>query len=134
MVIEGKGMVLSVAGRPPRRLDKSFVPYEFSGDAATICELIDGPIRDFNLMVNRALVSARLQVRELSREESVLLAEEILVFHLLSGGAELLLGSTQQRADAGDTIILGSRAATSNVTLRPQQRSTVAVINLKALR
>src|SRR5215510_11278140 len=58
MVIEGKGMKLSVAGRSPHRLDRCFVPFEFSGDAATVCELIDGPIQDFNLMVNRRALTA----------------------------------------------------------------------------
>jgi environmental stress-induced protein Ves len=48
MVVKGNGMVLSVAGRPPKRLDRCFVPYQFSGDAATECNLIDGPIQDFN--------------------------------------------------------------------------------------
>src|SRR5262245_28609327 len=50
MVINGTGMVLRVGSGAPERLGP-FAPFAFSGDAETSCELIDGPIQDFNLMV-----------------------------------------------------------------------------------
>src|SRR5262245_33574184 len=84
MVIKGNGMVLSVAGRPAQRLDRRFVPYEFSGDAATECELIDGPIQDFNLMINPMQVTARAEIRELSRAGTIPLAGDICIVPLLA--------------------------------------------------
>ena len=53
-VASGAGMRLAVAGRAPVALTLASAPYAFSGDAATVCTLIDGPIRDFNLMTERA--------------------------------------------------------------------------------
>ena len=50
-VAEGAGMVLTIDG-VEHRLAK-FEAMAFSGGAATLCALIDGPIRDLNLMVRR---------------------------------------------------------------------------------
>src|SRR5262245_39631329 len=122
MVIKGNGMVLSVTGRLPRRLDKCYVPYEFSGDAATECELIDGPIQDFNLMVNRSLLSARTKVRELSRAGTIPVNGDICIVHLLAGDAALRWGSVGERSSAGDTIVLGN---TPREALEIIPRSTV---------
>lgn len=51
LLLAGKGMVLTVAGREPHALDRPFVPFRFSGEAATGCRLLDGPCEDLNLMV-----------------------------------------------------------------------------------
>ena len=48
-VAEGAGMFLTIDG-VAHRLAK-YEAMAFSGGAATVCELIDGPIRDLNLMV-----------------------------------------------------------------------------------
>src|SRR6185437_7948190 len=53
-VASGAGMRLAVAGRTPVVLTRGSDPYSFPGDAATHCTLLDGPIRDFNLMTDRA--------------------------------------------------------------------------------
>ena len=131
MVIKGKGMVLSVAGRPPRRLDKCFVPYEFSGDAATECELIDGPIQDFNLMVNRSLLSARTEVRELSRAETIPLAVDACILHLLAGDAGLRWGSAEEQSSAGDTIML-SGGPQEALQVVPRSTVILAMIGMHA--
>lgn len=59
-VLEGRGIVLTVDGQeqaplPPREA------YAFSGDAHVDCRLVDGPIRDFNLIYAPARYHARLQ-------------------------------------------------------------------------
>ncbi|MCY1398298.1 hypothetical protein D3C76_560300 [compost metagenome] len=59
-VLEGEGMCLTVDGvdsRPLRALD----PFAFSGDSAVQCWLLDGAIRDFNLIYSPQRYSARLQ-------------------------------------------------------------------------
>ena len=49
-VASGGGMTLRVAGCDPATLRVGEVAYRFSGAAATNCELLAGPIRDFNLI------------------------------------------------------------------------------------
>jgi uncharacterized protein len=52
-VVAGAGMRLEVAGRAPAVLDGASDPFAFPGEAATSCTLLDGPIRDFNLIYDR---------------------------------------------------------------------------------
>ncbi|CAM3248940.1 hypothetical protein BZK31_16365 [Pseudomonas floridensis] len=59
-VLQGSGMTLSVDGIPSRQLLPSD-PFAFSGDSHVECTLLDGPIRDFNLIYAAHRYSARLQ-------------------------------------------------------------------------
>ena len=130
MVIKGNGMVLSVAGRPAQRLDRRFVPYEFSGDAETECELIDGPIQDFNLMVNRSLLSARTDVRELSRSEMIQFAGDICILHVLSGSAACHWRGQEENAAVGDTFVVRSSADSARFALVPRDTASLVLIAL----
>jgi hypothetical protein len=131
MVIEGKGMVLSVAGRPPRRLDKCFMPYEFSGDAATDCELIDGPIRDFNLMVNRSFLSARTELRRWSMLEQVAMNVSMGLFHVFEGEAAFARASETVEGGAGDTIVCGHSEGGPRIEIALRTPVLMAVMHLQ---
>ncbi len=60
-VVEGPGMVLTVDG-VSHVMDAAYEPFSFSGDAATGCELLDGPIVDFNVMVRRSRMKAHARL------------------------------------------------------------------------
>jgi len=49
----GNGMELSFDAAPSLRLEKPGTIAEFSGDWQTHCRLLDGPVRDFNVMTAR---------------------------------------------------------------------------------
>lgn len=53
LVLEGDGMILAGAHRPPVRLQQNSDPYAFPGDEATDATLISGPIHDLNIMSRR---------------------------------------------------------------------------------
>lgn len=59
-VLEGRGIELTVDGQRQPPLAPR-VAYAFSGDAQVACRLLDGPIRDFNLIYAPNLWHARLQ-------------------------------------------------------------------------
>ena len=59
-VLEGRGIELTVDGERQAPLDPR-TPYAFSGDAQVACRLLDGPIRDFNLIYAPDRWHARLQ-------------------------------------------------------------------------
>lgn len=59
-VVEGKGMELTVDGAV-ELVDRPFLPFAFPGDAQTDCRLLDGPIRDFNVMTRRGRASAEVR-------------------------------------------------------------------------
>ena len=58
--LEGRGMRLNIDGVQTRSLLK-YDPLVFSGDSKVESELLDGPIRDFNLIFDPDKCSARLQ-------------------------------------------------------------------------
>lgn len=67
-VLEGAGMRLTHGEGVEARSVLPFQPHAFSGETTTDCQLLNGPVKDFNVMVKRAVSSARLTV--LSREGS----------------------------------------------------------------
>jgi environmental stress-induced protein Ves len=62
-VVEGAGVVLSFA-HERHSLDADSVPLRFVGEDAPGCDLLDGPTRDLNLMVQRQHGHATLQRAE----------------------------------------------------------------------
>lgn len=59
-VLEGQGMVLTVDGLDTAPL-QAFQPFAFSGASHVSCTLVDGPIRDFNLIYSPARYQAVLK-------------------------------------------------------------------------
>ncbi|MGG2464000.1 HutD family protein [Streptomyces sp. RGM 3693] len=60
-VVDGPGMALTVDGTP-HVMAAPYEPFAFSGDSDTQCELLGGPIVDFNVMVRRADATARVRI------------------------------------------------------------------------
>jgi environmental stress-induced protein Ves len=108
MVIEGRGMELAVGGNSPRRLDRPFEPFLFSGDAPAACRLIDGPIRDFNLMVERSALRSHTDVWHLDCLPRLIdLSPADWIFHCLGGAIDLQVGAAcwSCRLSAHDTAV-----------------------------
>ncbi|SMH31582.1 HutD/Ves family protein [Azospirillum agricola] len=96
-VVEGEGMRLTVDGGTPverRRMEPAFA---FPGEAAVGCALLGGPIRDFNLMLDRAAAG---------------------------GSVTMLAGGTAHQA-SGDAVLVHGLAGTLTVT--PEGGDAVAV-------
>jgi environmental stress-induced protein Ves len=138
MVIEGDGMDLTVGNAPARRLDRLFEPFVFSGDEPAECRLLGGPIRDFNLMVDRSQLRAQLDVFELDPARSVdLPAVPRCVVHCFDGSIELVgSGSSEPAYLARHHTAVLERAASSSeggarvVATAAGSRARIAVIGL----
>lgn len=107
--LEGEGMRLKVDGLWAGPLLK-YDPFVFSGDSAVESELLGGPIRDFNLIYDPRLCSARLQWLDLDRPRVFCSqAEAALIFAV--GRAEVETGECRQSLNSHDSILLrGGRA------------------------
>ena len=55
LLLAGNGLALRCGGAPEQELRTPGQKIHFSGDLATHGRLLDGPIQDFNLMVDRTL-------------------------------------------------------------------------------
>lgn len=124
MVIQGKGMELDIAGTGTIRVEKHLEPLAFSGDAATVCKLIEGPIRDFNLMVARAYAQGGLQIATLSAGETRSFEREVAALHVLDGSIEM----AGDILSMGDTLIAEGTAIATVSAPRPTR---LAVITLQ---
>lgn len=109
-VVEGDGMRLSVDGAPPverRRLDPAFA---FPGEAAVWCEPTAGPIRDVNLMLDRASAAGTLTLYAgpaLHRADG-----EAVLVHALAGTLSVTPdGGEPQPLAQGHSLLLRHSAA-----------------------
>lgn len=65
LLLEGEGIELRFGDAAPRRLTRRFERLHFSGDLAIDCRLLDGPTRDFNVMVRAGRIEAQVLTRPL---------------------------------------------------------------------
>lgn len=136
MVIAGHGMDLAVGDRPVRQLDRLFEPYVFSGDSAAECRLRDGPIRDFNLMVERSSLRSRMAVLRLEAEPRALdWASAGRIIHCFEGLIDLALPAAgwSSRLQPNCTAIFShgnDGQGGLQVAAGPGDRATVAIIDL----
>ena len=62
LLAEGKGMELRFASAPPQRIADPYQPFGFKGEWRTRCHLLNGPVRDFNVLGLRARFSQRIVI------------------------------------------------------------------------
>lgn len=139
MVIAGAGMELKVADQPLQLLDRPYVPFEFSGDEATTCRLLGGPIRDFNLMVRRSRQRSTLDIVRLDTRSrpthSVKHGTVTMILHCFEGSAEVRLEGPPWTMDLStDCTFIADCCCTDRgvMTLRTlgERSAVLAVIRL----
>ena len=118
MLLAGAGMTLDCCGHAPIALEEPFVPRVFSGDWDVRGMLVAGPVRDFNVMVDRARASSTLGVRLLEAAEGIACEPgETCIVHVIDG--ELA------EAAAGDTLIIEAP-----LVLVPRAATRVAIVRI----
>ncbi|HEY4163031.1 MAG TPA: HutD family protein [Dongiaceae bacterium] len=123
MLIEGAGFVLDFDQAPSKRVDRPFEPFPFAGEWQADCTLIDGPVRDFNLMTARDRISANLDILRPTQRISVP-ASRTLVVHALRG--DIVVRS--EKLAAGDTLRIDS--AETPVEITGDSAAVVAAIRI----
>jgi environmental stress-induced protein Ves len=92
LLLEGNGLTLDCDGAN-HRLEKPLQSARFGGDDQTFATLHDGPVKDFNIMVQRQHCSARVSSAQ-HPDESVLNVDgDILLIYAVDG--ELNLSSPE---------------------------------------
>lgn len=106
-LIEGAGMRLAFGEAPEKAILDRFEPFDFSGDWHCRCTLVAGPVRDFNLMVDRSRAQGKTEVLRLDGSP---VERRIEFGWLLVYCAEGALSAGGITAEAGDTVRLESGA------------------------
>ncbi len=116
--LEGKGMRLTVDGQKSGDL-KQYEPFAFSGDSRVESELIDGPIRDFNLIYRAGAHRARLEWLNLSAPRSFASQADWILMYAVRG-LEIRAAGSSVELEGGHTLLLTNEEARPEVvTLAP---------------
>lgn len=106
-VLEGEGIDLDIAGRDPTRLTPAAPPHAFPADVPVAARLIDGPIRDLNLMTRRGRFAHEMRHHSAGRFELVVPSHAETVVFCASGWTSVG-GRTPVRLAPHDAAILSS--------------------------
>lgn len=126
-VLEGEGIVLDIAGRPPARLTGAAPPFSFPADVPTSADLIDGPITDLNVMTRSGRTTHRVERLVLSAPLDIEAgAGTTLVLPL--GGQVAVTGDRPDRLGPLDALLLDQGAPT--LRLEPAGSTVLFVIRI----
>jgi uncharacterized protein len=127
VLLAGEGMRLAGDG-VPIELRTTFEPVGFSGDAALQCSLLDGPVRDFNLMVRRGAARGSIVVCRAGAEVA---AADTYVCHAAAGASECLVDGHEPVALApSHTLVVTMEAgkAARGIRVQPLATGSVALV------
>ena len=106
-----------------------FEPYTFSGDDEIECTLVDGPVRDFNLMVRRGRAQGEVVV---VRDAAVRIAPaRWRVCHAAAGAIECLVpGHPPVSVVQDDTVVFeeDGEATGNTLSINPVSAGAVALV------
>ncbi|HET7396801.1 MAG TPA: HutD family protein [Gammaproteobacteria bacterium] len=132
MLIAGHGMELAMQEATPIRADKFYQPLRFSGDTATHCRLLDGPVRDFNVMSARGHIEHHCDVISGGASEARWAqSTEALFCHCLHGNLIVKLRDMAEwNLSVGQSLWLPMQpgSKTIPVLLAPNSPQTAAIL------
>lgn len=129
-VLEGEGIVLDIAGRPPARLTAAASPLSFPGDVPTSATLIDGPITDLNVMTRRGRFSHAVERLSSPGQVEIELGEGTTIVLPVGGSVKVPMDGVSSLGSL-DTLILDRTSP--KLRLEPEGQGHVFVIRLLGL-
>ncbi|MBK5538537.1 HutD family protein [Pseudomonas sp. TH05] len=114
-VLQGSGMALTVDGHETRPL-LPLDPFAFSGASQVTCNLLDGPIRDFNLIYAADRYKARLQWLE-GEQRFFSQASTLLVFSVAEQLQVTINDGALQELGCHDCLQLDGNASLLEVAI-----------------
>ena len=85
VVASGVGMILAVGGAAPVPVTPATGVFTFDGASPTECILLDGPVRDLNLMLRRGRSTGSLEVHCMEPNESMDMPGDVVAMVVLDG-------------------------------------------------
>lgn len=104
VLLAGRGVQLDFgAAAPAVTLGAAMKSCAFAGEWETRCRLLDGPVRDFNVMVDRERAAARVEALVLPEGSgtAVELRGHTAVLFVAQGAVELRLGDAEEGLGVG---------------------------------
>ncbi|MEB6479248.1 HutD/Ves family protein [Acinetobacter vivianii] len=128
-VLEGQGIELYIDDEYQSL--KTLQSVQFSGDRATRCELIDGPIRDFNVIYDPKQFHARLHwYFEPTRSEVFSSADLIFIFNQSTEPLEIEIDGQVFQLQHQESLYIEQEKSLKKVVLNPQLLKQTCLIEL----
>lgn len=111
LLSEGAGMELSFDSAPPQRIEQRYQPFNFKGEWQTYCRLLNGPVRDFNVISVRAKLTHACEVVTSLSSINWQPHSGVLLIHCFAGGL-ILEGANDRQVelDTRHTLLLEKRS------------------------
>ncbi len=122
-VIEGAGMTLDVAGRSVAL--RPGVPFTYDGGLAVHGRLVDGPVRDINVMVRRGRCTCEMVL--VSGTGSIAAVAATVVAYALDGEWDVAADDDGRRMGPGSSVTTDAAPLTF-LPATPRARLALAVI------
>jgi uncharacterized protein len=115
-------------GANPQVVDTPLMPFAFAGETTIHCSLINGAVRDFNLMTRRGALHAQLQVLTIGRTPQTFVLSAQTLLYVASGSVDIMLGTQHITLAAQQTLSL--KHETGRVQLSSSDSAQVIYIRL----
>jgi environmental stress-induced protein Ves len=111
LVLEGDGIILSVASHPLVRLDRDAI-HAFPGDQSTYATLVGGPIVDLNIMTRRERFRHAVRRVDLAGAKTWDAPTVLTVVFVERGAITLQAGAVSEVLEERDAILLDAQSPT----------------------
>lgn len=124
-LLEGAGMLLDIDG-VAQRIDQPLQRVHFAGEARVDCRLIDGPTRDFNVMVRARSIVAYIAASEPLHDLAIAgPAGSQWLIHACTGTATISAGDTRVNLETGDALRIDSSEEAGEFSISSSERLLV---------
>lgn len=132
-VLQGAGMSLTIDGQPSRALQVSD-PLAFRGDSLVSSTLLDGPIRDFNLIYHPQRYSARLHWLDVRQPQRLFSSAHVVL--LFSAAQQVAISINEglwEILGHHDCLRADSQGGLLEIELQAPRASRCCLIELSAI-
>lgn len=130
MLLDGAGFSLMGVGDDPQVLARQLTPFSFAGETPIHCNLINGAVRDFNLMTRRGALTASLEVFRLNSEAQILPVGGQTIVFVAQGEVDAAVNGKHFSLETEHSVLLSNESGI--LQLSAISAATVVFIRLDA--
>ncbi|MBE2164377.1 HutD family protein [Acinetobacter oleivorans] len=128
-VLDGKGLVLHVDDLPAKTLNQGDI-FAFHGESQVQSELVDGAIRDLNLIYDPAKFHARFQWLNDAADQAFISSADLIFIFNQSGETQVSVKGDLFQLAAYETLKIEKNTSVTSINFSKKQRQSCYVIEL----
>ncbi|MBJ8505080.1 HutD family protein [Acinetobacter seifertii] len=128
-VLDGQGMVLHVDNLPTKTLNQGDI-FAFHGESQVQSELVDGAIRDLNLIYDPAKFHARFQWLNDAAEQAFISSADLIFIFNQGGETQVSVEGDLFQLAAQETLKIEKKSGITSINFPKKQLKSCYVIEL----